>query len=367
MKKFSIALLSCLLLPTLLLPTLALAQAQLYPAEARQVEKAKNLTCRFLDNAPSSHTVVKGDTLWDISAKFLATPWCWPRVWDMNTSQIRNPHWIYPGQIVYFDRATGKLRLGGTPTVKLSPTVREAKVRDDGALPSIPSYIIEPFLSQPLVVDSASMKDAARIVAVQEGRIYLGRGEIAYVKGIKGIASQTGLYQVFRPGKALLDPDSKEVLAYESAFLGTLRATRNGRNDEPDTFVVENSQQEITVGDRVLPLEGAGLINYAPHAPDFLLSGRVIGVYGGVNQAGSNMIVSLNRGKTHGLEIGHVLELVRGGKTIVDKTDNNKKLKLPDEKYGALFVFRTFDKISYGLVMRVTEPVQIGDAVSSPE
>jgi len=327
--------------------------------------------CSFLDNAPDQHLVVKGDTLWGISGQFLQHPWCWPQVWDMNREQIHNPHWIYPGQIVYFDRAAGRLRLGkpsdgsGTPTVHLSPRVRSSELAAD-AIPTIPPDAIEPFLSRPLIVEADELKDTPRIVATQENHVYLGNGDRAYVRGdLKGHE----VFQVFRPGKPLHDPVTKEIIGYEAMHLGTVKLVRESKSaNEASSFVVTMTKEEMGVGDRLLPQEPTPAINYAPHAPDHAIDARIVAVYGGVTQAGQNAVVSINRGAKDGIDIGTVLELYRLGQTIKDPTSEDKEtIKLPNEKYGTLFIFRVFNRVSYGLIMEVQQPAQIGDIAATPE
>ncbi len=361
MKKFSTAGL-VLVFASTLAPLTAAAQA------ADPKPQAK---CEFLQNAPDQHKVVRGDTLWGISGKFLQHPWCWPQVWGLNRDQIKNPHWIYPGQIVYFDRAAGRLRLGkgtgqqgSSSDVRLSPQVRVENLGQDG-IPAIPTSAIEPFLSQPLAVDELSMASAPRIVAVQEGRVFLGKGDKAYVRGdLKDGTS----FQVFRPGVPLVDPDTNAVLAYEATYLGTIKLDRAAKaSDEAHRFIVATSKEEMGVGDRMLPVPPTPIMNYAPHAPAVPVAARVMGVYGGVSQAGQNQIVSLNRGSKNGVDVGTVLTLFRYGITIADRTDDKKAVKLPDEEYGNLFVFRVFNNVSYALVMQVTDVVQIGDVAKSPD
>ncbi|RJG02780.1 LysM peptidoglycan-binding domain-containing protein [Noviherbaspirillum sedimenti] len=327
--------------------------------------------CEFKPDAPDSHKVVRGDTLWDISGKFLQHPWCWPQVWGLNRDQIKNPHWIYPGQIVYFDRTTGRLSLGkpvgagGTGgTVRLSPQVRVEGMGQD-AVPAIPSGAIEPFLSQPLIVTAEQLQGTPRIVASQEGRVSLAKNDRAYVSGdLKGGTS----FQAFRPGKPLLDPDTKQVIGYEAAYLGTLKLTRAAKEaNEAHSFMVVSSKEEMGVGDRLLPVPPTPMLNYVPHAPEQQVAARIVSVYGGVTHAGQNQIVSINRGAKDGVDLGTVLELYRHGGLIRDRTDTKEMIKLPDEKYGALFVFRIFDNISYALIMHVADTVQVGDVARSPE
>lgn len=374
MKKFSTA--------TLFLAALA--------SHAAIGAEGQNPRCSFLPNAPDQHVIVRGDTLWGISGRFLQHAWCWPEVWGMNREEIRNPHWIYPGQVVYLDRAAGRLRLGkptgdgsagagaatdagGTSTVRLEPQLRTEGLGQQ-AVPSIPANVIEPFLSHPLVISEDDLKEAPRIVATQEGRVNLGKDDKAYVRG--DIKSGTS-FQVFRPGTPLKDPVTGKVLGYEAPYLGTIKLERAARApDEAHVFKVVNSKEEMGVGDRLLPIPPTPIINYVPHPPEKPVDARVMSVYGGVSQAGQNQIITVNRGKNDGIDLGTVLELSRHGGEVVDKTDDKswsfgpfgrKLVKLPDRQYGSIFIFRVFDHISYGLVMQVTDTVQIGDLAKSPE
>ncbi|NMM38689.1 MAG: LysM peptidoglycan-binding domain-containing protein [Glaciimonas sp.] len=334
------------------------------------IPSAQAASCTFLSNAPDQHTVMRGDTLWDISGKFLQHPWCWPQVWGLNRDQIRNPHWIYPGQIVYFDRAAGRLRLGspaglgGSPNVRLAPGIRTEGLGLD-AIPAISASIIDPFLSQPLVIEEDQFNNTPRIVATQEGRVYLGKNDKAYVRGdLQGGTS----FQAFRPGKPLKDPETQAVIGFEAVYLGTLKLQRAASTEnEAHTFTVVTSKQEIGVGDRLLPVPPTPILNYMPHPPETLIAARIVSIYGGVTHAGQNQVVSINRGKNDGIDIGTVLELSRYGQIIKDPGDKSKTIKLPDEQYGSLFIFRVFNKISYGLIMQVTDSVQVGDVVKSPE
>lgn len=372
MKKFSTA-------GYLFVFAAACAPLTLQAATPQPPSAAENRSnCAFLDNAPDKHVVARGDTLWGISGKFLQNPWCWPQVWGLNREQIRNPHWIYPGQIVYLDRASGRLRLG-TPTgnagsgnsatgglaeVKLSPQVRMEGVGRE-AISAIPSGAIEPFLSQPLIVEENELKDAPRIVAVQEGRVLLGKGDKAYVRGDlkKGTS-----FQIFRRGKPLLDPGTRTVIGYEAAYLGTVKLDRAATaDDEAHRFIVVGAKEEMGVGDLLRPMPPAPLLNYVPHPPENRIDARIVSVYGGVKQAGQNNIVTINKGVKDGIDTGTVLELYRYGGVIADRTDDRKPVRLPDEKYGTLFIFRPFSNISYALVMQVRDTVQVGDTAKSPE
>lgn len=366
MKNFSTAALF-LAFVSAVIPVSALSQT---PANAT----SGTARCAFLPNAPDQHVVVRGDTLWDISGKFLQRPWCWPQVWDMNRDQIRNPHWIYPGQTVYFDRVAGRLRLGkdvggdnsGVPTVRLSPQVRSTDAASD-AITTVSFKSIEQFLTKPLIVEVDELNGAPRIVATQEGHVFLASGDKAYVRG--DLQDHT-TFEAFRPGKPLKDPVSKKIIGYEAMYLGALKVQRTSKVElEPHTLVVLTAKEEMGVGDRLIPTAPVPFINYVPHVPAQQTDARVVSVYGGVSQAGQNQIVAINRGSKDGVDIGTVLDLRRLGLMVPDRTVGNGRglIKLPDEQYGELFIFRVFNSISYGLVMQVQDTVQVGDIATSPE
>ena len=356
----------------------AAAAAVFVSCAAVSAQAATN--CAFRPNAPDQHVVMKGDTLWDISGAFLEHPWCWPQVWGMNRDEIRNPHWIYPGQIVYFDRARGRLTLnkpgtgldaGEPPLVRLSPQLRTENLGQDNAVPAIPASAIEPFLTQPLVVEAQALANAARIVAAQEDRLYLGEGDSIYVRGALDGATS---FQVFRPGKELVDPDTNKVIAHEAAYVGTARLVKEaGPGTDVHTFVVGRSVKEMGVGDRLLPTPPTPVRNYVPHAPARPVAARVMALASESNYASQNQVVTVNRGTLDGLDVGAVLQLYHLGQTVTDPESKGflgfgkARLRLPDEQYGDLFIFRVFDHVSYGLVMQVTKPVQVGDVARSPE
>ncbi|MBE7420566.1 MAG: LysM peptidoglycan-binding domain-containing protein [Ideonella sp.] len=349
---------------------------------ANQVAQSGVPLSELSPNAPESHTVVRGDTLWDISKIFLRTPWRWPELWGMNLDQIKNPHLIYPGQVLQLvkvgDRATLRVAQpvgSAVPgnTVKLSPRVR-AETLDNGAIPSIPLHLIGPFLNEAVVFSTDELATAPRIVASQEGRVLLSRGETAYVRGdLKGNRD----FRVFREAKPMADPDTGEVLGYEARYVGTaefvrdggLQASLDGKSAQivPATFKMTGVRLEAGVGDRLAPVPARDYAAYVPHAPSQPIKGRIVSIYGEAISAGQNQIVSINRGARDGMERGHVLALWRNGARVTDTTDPAKPLmKLPDERIGTLFVFRTFERVSYALIIDAQDPVRAGDRFSQP-
>jgi hypothetical protein len=347
---------------------------------AQRVAEAGVALSELVPNAPDSYTVKRGDTLWDISKLFLKSPWRWPELWGMNLDQIRNPHLIYPGQVLFLEKSGGRARLrvgqpvdsGPSGVVKLSPRVRSSGL-DDGSIPSIPFNLIEPFLNEAVIFQGNELASAPRIIATQEGRVLLSRGDTAYVRGELGGNSS---FRIFREPKPLLDPTTKEVLGYEAVYVGSTEAvrpgeTRSGADGKPEiipaTFSVTSIRQEANVGDRLAPLPAREFTNYAPHAPASAISGQIVSLYGDALTAGQNQIVALNRGARDGIERGHVLALWHDGEKIIDKTDASRPtVKLPDERHGMLFVFRVFERMSYALILSVKEPVSPGDRFSQP-
>ncbi|HSS28771.1 MAG TPA: LysM peptidoglycan-binding domain-containing protein, partial [Usitatibacter sp.] len=380
-------------------------------------------------NAPDTYTVVKGDTLWGIAGKFLKDPWKWPQIWEMNRDEIKNPHWIYPGNVIRLDKTGANPRLsleggasgtggpsGGTEAdaqgnvVVLNPRTRVENL--EAAVPTIPGNAIGPFLSQPLIIESGALDGAPTILATEESRVVVGPGDLAYADRV---ASTDGVnWQVYRPGDALRDPDTNEVLGIEAKYLGDARVRRFGN---PTTLEITKARQEITRGDRMAPSRETSFPSYVPHAPDKLLDGTIMTVEGGVQEVGQFDIITINRGARDGIEVGYVLASYHRGAVVNANGETHASdlalgfkpsswfsgwggwgnwntkpvspvpdapntpapgtekagaklsggaIKLPDERNGLVFVFRVFEKMSYALVMKANKPIYVGDIVRTP-
>ncbi len=346
-------------------------------------------------DAPERYSVKRGDTLWGLSRLFLRRPWRWPELWGMNLQQIRNPHLIYPGQLLVLNRADGRAWLSldqGTPTVRLSPRIRAERL-DEAAIPPIPLHAIAPFLNEALVVDEFTLSGAARIVAAPENRVLLSQGDRAYARGQYGDAgTQAGQplrlgaglprqFHVFRNATPLRDPASGEILGHEAQYVGRAELERaeglqtetapDGKTTQqivPATIDITQAKEEIRVGDRLLPEPPLELPLFLPHAPDPAQQGQVVAVYGNaVRFAGQNQVIAINRGARDGLERGHVLALLRDSGVQRDKTDAaGAELRLPGERNGLMMVFRTFERVSYALVLQITDGVKVGDRFVNP-
>jgi len=373
------------------------AQAQKYPitgqqrATANQVAQSGVALSELKADAPSHYTIKRGDTLWAISGMYLKSPWRWPELWGMNLDEIKNPHLIYPGQTLYLDTSNGRARLtlhdgGETPTVKLSPRTRTESL-PDSALPTLKNQWIEPFLSEAILVDEQSLKDAPRIVATQDERVLVTRGDRAYARSnssqelIDDPHQKQKAYRVFRNATPLKDPLTGEVLGYEAQFLGRALLARSETTQEttnkdgnrqqsivPATIDIVLAKEEMRVGDRLVPEPAQQLRSYVPHVPTSPVDARSVSIYGSaVINAAQNQVVVINRGEREGLEVGEVLAIMKAGKQLVDKTDAKlTSIKLPDERNGLLLVFSTFEKLSYGLVLDITSGVQVGDHLVNP-
>ena len=375
-------------------------------ATAQQVAEAGVPLSALAPDAPDGYTVRRGDTLWGISGRFLRSPWRWPELWGMNLRDIRNPHLIYPGQQLYLERVGGRAFLRarraveGQPgdTVRVSPRNR-AEVLGAGPLPTLQPHLIEPFLTEPLVVDDDTFQRAPRIVALgNQDRVLAVKGDRAYARGpadaplLSGPGRPTD-FRVFRTAKALKDPVSGDILGYEGQYVGQASLARGESESEemvdqrftpprlpaagegtlrrlpvPATVDIVGSKEEVRAGDRLLPEPPREYRGYVPHAPEQPVDARVVSVHGNsVRYAGQNQVVVINKGLRDGVQSGHVLALLSTGPRLLDKTGEKRELiKLPDERNGLAIVFRPFDRVSYVLVMEITNPVQVGDKLVSP-
>jgi nucleoid-associated protein YgaU len=371
--------------------------AQNFPISAAQKQTANEVAQKGVPlselaaNAPERYTIKSGDTLWAISRLYLKSPWRWPELWGMNLEDIKNPHRIYPGQVLVLVRKDGfaSLRVEGEqsdpPTVKVSPRTGY-EMLSDGALPTLRSNIIEAFLAEPIIVDEAGLQSAARIVAALESRVLITRGDRAYARGPEGTPllddqGKDQQFRVFRNATPLKDPTTGEVLGYEAQYVGKATLVRGEGKGEvenrdgtqsvavvPATIDIVGAKEEMRVGDRLLPEPPRQLQTYTPRAPVGKVEGRIVSVYGNaVINAGQNQVVAINKGTSDGMEPGIVLAILSDGARVVDKSDPSRPvMKLPDERNGLLMVFRTFERLSYALILEITDGVRVGDRLVSP-
>lgn len=314
------------------------------------------------DNYPERYTVVPGDTLWDISNRFLETPWLWPEIWHVNP-EIANPHLIYPGDVlrlVYFD---GKPRLTverGERVVKLSPKIRYTD--DAGAIPAIPLDRINNFLSRSRITTAEALERAPHVVSGEAKRLVLGEGDRLYARG--EFNSEEAVYGIYRKGETYIDPDTKELLGVQALDIGT--GKMRALEDNIGTLLMTRTTEEVRVGDRLLVEEERPIAStFYPSAPAGEVNAKIIAVEGGISQVGKLDVVVINRGTRENIEVGNVLAVYKDGGVVRDRVKGDM-VKLPDERAGLVMVFRTFEKLSLGLVLEADRPLAVKDLVRNP-
>lgn len=389
-RRAALALAAALLATPALAQNLTVTPAQ--QATAQQVAQAGVPLSELAPNAPDSYTVKSGDTLWAISQMYLTSPWRWPELWGMNLDQVRNPHRIYPGQMLVLEKRDGRATLrvaqGGldtppTDTIRVSPRARTEGLPDP-SIPTLRASLIEPFLTEPLVVGEGVLEAAPRIVAAPEDRVFITRGDRIYALGTAAPLvlknERVEDWRIFRQAVPLRDPFTRTVLGYEAQYVGKAELVRSqGTETAPGTdkattlaatLDVVVAREEMKVGDRLLPDPGRQLVSYAPRAPQVTLENAgVVSVYGSaVRLAGQNQVVVINKGTADGMESGHILAILRSGATITDRSQPGQvgEVKLPNERDGLMMVFRPFERVSYALILSTEQGVKVGDRVINP-
>jgi len=325
---------------------------------------------------PRQYTVKKGDTLWGISNLFLQDPWYWPEIWQKN-NQIANPHLIFPGDVLTLVYVNGQPQImvneeqhksvqkdaqGGLPVRKLSPGIRTKSLQ--ASIPSIPGDAIRQFLSKPRVVTKEQLEQAPRIIASDERHLILGHGDRVYIRG--EIDKERVRFSIFRPGDALRDPESDELLGYEAKYAGDLHVTTY---DDPASGDITFSEREILIGDRLLLEDKSKLENlFFPHVPDREVNAQIISLYDALFGVAQYQIVVINKGERDGMEVGHLLATFTQGGIVHDHLDisHSKVVKLPNERSGLIMIFKTFDQVSYALTLESKRVIHRDDFAHTP-
>jgi len=350
-----------------------------WSAMAQKTDDDK-LTVR--SDAPDRYTVQKGDTLWSIAGKYLDKPWRWHEIWDMNKDQIKSPQRLHVGDVLILKRNVSNEDKPQLTIEKISPTVRSSPLPHT-EIPSIPPADLEPFLTRSFIGDASSLANAAEIIEARDrSRILQGTNDFVYAIGV---TQDKGLrWNLFRPGKPIRDIEGK-VLGIEYKFLGYAEVDKFGGDpNEASTLRILSSNEEISVGDRLIPVPSEVILNYAPHAPDRKVEAFVVSSFRGATEMGRGEVVVIDQGEKQGIEVGHVLAVYRQITPIADPRPNTaheqivrgfdqttwyKKpnmIKVPDERIALAFVFRTFDNASYAIMLNTTSTVNVGDFVRNP-
>lgn len=343
-------------------------------AEAEQQDAPANDESAGVDEEqlqpdhPTHYTVRRGDTLWDIAAKFLRDPWVWPEIWSVNP-EITNPHLIYPGDVirlVWTDDGKARLRAerpDAEPGVrKLEPKIRRMAL--DQAIDTIPAEAIRGFLNEPRVVSLEEMDNAPYLLAARDDRVLMSKGDEVFARGIDHQAF--GQYMVFRQGEPLVDPETGDTLGWEAIHTGAAQVSEHG---DPARVLLTSNELEIREGDRLLPVDDfIAPAEYIPKRPERKVNGQIIGLFNALTQVARNQIVVINRGTRDGMEVGTVLDIGRAGRTVEDpySEDAGEEVELPSKDLGSMMVFRAFDRVSYGLILSSERPIRMHDAVTAP-
>ena len=313
-------------------------------------------------NYPDTYTVRRGDTLWDISDTFLKNPWMWPEIWHVN-DQIDNPHLIYPGDVIRLIYVDGQPRLTldrGERVVKLNPQTRV--IEGDDAISTIPLSAINSFLSRSRIVEVGELEQAPHVVSGEDRRLIVGAGDNLYARG--EFEDQLATYGIYRKGDLYRDPVTEEVLGVQALDIGT--AKLRNINGEIATMEIVRTTEEVRIGDRFLAQEERPVDSYfQPSRPEQEVNGVILAVEGGVSQVGKLDVVVINRGRRESMEVGAVLAVYKRGGELRDRVKGDTVV-LPDERAGVLMIFRTFEKVSLGLVLEAERPLAVKDLIRNP-
>jgi hypothetical protein len=329
-------------------------------------------------NAPDSYVVKRGDTLWGIAKVFLRDPWFWPEIWQVNP-QVHNPHLIYPGDTLHLVYVEGRPRIVLQPglqrgdAARVMPRVRSQPL--EAAVTTIPYETIAAFMSKPSVLDKDQIKHAPYVLSTRDSHVIMSDGDTVYARGFSGPVELGTHYNLVRIGQALRDPDDNRILGYNGVFTGSGHVTRSG---DPVTLIMTESTRETYPGDKLFAGGVDVPLDFIPSSPKTKVNGRIVAVSDGVSIIGQYEVVVINRGARDGLAPGNVLAVLAKGETIRDTVSKGfvsgmsasnllaKKVTLPDERTGTFMVFKTFDRMSYGLIMEAKNVIRVADKIESP-
>ena len=350
------------------------------PVTIAQAEETKTPAkeIRVKAQHPRQYTVKEGDTLWGISSMFLMDPWYWPEIWQKN-QQVSNPHLIFPGDVLTLIYVDGQPQMqvnearhkevqqasdsSGLPVRKLSPKVRTSDL--EASIPSIPGDAIRQFLTKPRVVTKEELDNAPYIVGSEDDHLVLAEGNRVYVRG--EIDKERVRFSVFRPGKALRDPETDEVLGYEAIHTGEVRVTAY---DDPASADLTFTEREVLIGDRLLSEDRSKMVNlFFPHVPDREVNAQILELNEALTGVAQFQVVVINKGERDGMEVGHLLATFSKGATIRDNHNkrSSKPVKLPNERSGLVMIFKTFDRVSYAITLESRRVISNYDYLHTPK
>ena len=335
-------------------------------------------TVVYEEEFPETYIVQEGDTLWDISTVFLRDPWFWPEIWFKNP-QVENPHLIYPGDTLAIIYVGGQRKVqilsrgedgsvlsqtsDGLKIVKVNPRIRSQSI--DATIPSIPVDSIRHLIERPLIVDEDTLNKSAYVLTSFDNHLINSINDKLYVRNLD-TSNGIGRYQIYRPNRPLFDPITDELLGYEALYVGESKLLLRG---DPASVRVTSSDREILRDDRIMPMDNTSFErDFYPRPPSTEVSGKIVSLLDAISQTGVYQTIAINLGQRDGLESGNILRIRRTGEIVrdVNEEDPRFRVKLPDESVGMAMVIRSFEKISYALIMEADIPISIKDYVESP-
>ncbi len=330
------------------------------PASYEPVLERINEPVPLAAGHPNEYVVKVGDTLWDIAGTFLRDPWFWPEIWYVNPD-IENPHLIYPGDVLGLVYIDGQTRITNVraSTYRMSPQARVTPLSE--AVTSIPFGDIAAFLSSGVVLEKSQADALPYLLRTRGDHLIASAGNEVYVRGIDN-AAESDRFNVVHVGDPMYDPDDNRLIGYHGILIGEASLRRTG---DPATIALTSSTQEAVMGDRLIPASVDVPLNFFPRSPSTNIDGRIISVVGGVTQIGQYQVVVMNRGSSNGLSVGDVLSVYQTGEVVEDRFRGGT-VKVPDEKAGTIMIFKTYDRISYGLVMEATDAIHVHDTIRNP-
>jgi len=341
------------------------------PSTAAPVSQAPGAAPVLNPNAPDSYVVKHGDTLWGIAKVFLRDPWFWPEIWQVNP-QVQNPHLIYPGDTLRLVYIEGKptIMLQRGDSARVLPRVRSQPL--EGAVTAIPYETVAAFMSRPSVLAKEQIKAAPYVLATRDMHVVMSDGDTLYARGFSAPVELGTHYNVVHVGDALRDPDDNRIVGYDGIFTGAGHVTRIG---DPTTLIMTESARETEPGDKLFAGGVDVPLDFIPAPPRSKVNGRIMAVANGVTVIGQYEVVVINRGARDGLAPGNVMAVFETGDVIRDTANKgflstsrlaSQKVRLPDERNGTFMVFKTFENMSYGLIMEATNIIRVGDRVENP-
>lgn len=321
-------------------------------------------TINLKADSPEQYTVKKGDTLWDISGKYLSDPSKWPALWSYN-KQIANPHWIYPGDVLVLDKTTGQLRIRTKNGDLKNPTAQRPDMGEN--LSTLPGYMINSFLRQPVMLTEEEYKSAPAVIAGQESRVLFSQGDTVYTNRLP----VNGVWQIVKGFRPIKDVDTGEVLAYEAMYVGSAEVERGVK--DTSVLTIQDTLQEVSVGDRLVKYNSMESSNFIPRPVTADMKGKIVAIHGATGQmvASSFDNLVINRGRKEGVEVGHVYGVYKAARTLkmsdaalLMEEKDNRSVTIPPEQVGTMMVYRVYDKVAYGISFNMKRQVEVGDEVA---